>query len=70
MTELRTDVCFCGVGIVEIPLPEQLHGLVDQDTVWIHLDTRDNRCYPEETAHPESRKLVATPENDVRLGEV
>ena len=57
------EVCYCGESSVEIPLPEPLKGFVEGDAIWIHIDSRNNLCYPDDRAHPSSRKLVATPEN-------
>jgi hypothetical protein len=39
--------CVCGSELKPVPLPSDLAVISGQESIWVHAETGDTRCYPE-----------------------
>jgi hypothetical protein len=40
--------CYCGAELKQVPLPPDLKAVSGQEFIWLHAETGDTRCYPDE----------------------
>jgi hypothetical protein len=52
--------CVCSAELKRVPLPADLATISGQESIWVHAETGDTRCYPE-SDNPEVRAATGEP---------